>query len=89
MDQASPQIIRLQDYESFPFAIDQVDLTFDLGEDTTLVTSNLAITRLQADAPLFLHGEDLELVSIKADGKAIDDQVRHVGDGIEIDGLGD
>ena len=63
MDQASPQVIRLQDYQSFPFKINSVALTFELGEEATIVTSELSLTRLRDDEPLFLHGEDLELVS--------------------------
>jgi aminopeptidase N len=89
MDQASPQIIRLQDYKSFPFAIDQVHLTFELGEQATLVTSELSITRLRADETLSLHGENLELVSAQCDGVAIaEDQLTQTDEGLEIDGLG-
>jgi len=89
MDQASPQIIRLQDYQSFPFSIDQVHLTFELGEEATLVTSELSITRLREDEPLSLYGEDLDLISVRCDGEVIaEGHLTHTDDGLDIDGLG-
>ena len=90
MDQASPQLIKLEDYQPFPFGIDRVDLTFELGEEHTVVTSQLEVTRLQQDVPLRLHGEDLELVSISLNGSSLsDDMIGAWEDGIEIGGIGD
>ena len=88
MDQASPQIIRLEDYQSFPFSIDKVDLHFALGEEETLVTSTMALMRLVDEAPLKLHGEDLELVSVTCDGADIKARVTETEEGIEVTGLG-
>ncbi|GMQ95867.1 MAG: aminopeptidase N [Gammaproteobacteria bacterium] len=66
-----PKTIRLQDYTPPPFLIEGVDLRFELGEDTTLVSSSLRLARNPAfGAPpddLILDGLELELVSICID----------------------
>jgi aminopeptidase N len=90
MDQASPQIIRLQDYEPFAFAIDNVDLTFELGEDETIVTNIMHITRREKGSSLFLDGQDIELVSINCGAEPLSRHSYHQSEeGLEIEGLGD
>lgn len=62
-----PQTVYLKNYTPPEYTIPQVDLHFDLKEEETLVTSRLLIQRnpnTPAKHPLFLDGEDLELVSI-------------------------
>ncbi len=71
MDQPTPQTIRLQDYQPPRYAIDHTDLRFDLGEDSTLVTSTLKLRRTGDPGPLVLDGEELELVSVSVDGQAL------------------
>ncbi len=71
MDQASPQTIRLQDYRSPAFAIETIDLRFDLDEEQTTVTSLMTVVRQRPDEPLELDGDELELVSLKLDGQAL------------------
>ena len=68
MDQSTPQNIRLEDYTPPAFAIDTVDLRFELGEEHTLVRARLSLTR-EAAGSLVLDAEDLDLVGIKIDGR--------------------
>ena len=67
------QAIHRLDYTPPSFLIDRVDLTFDLDESATRVTSRLVVQRnskaAQHSQPaLVLHGEDLTLESVKLDG---------------------
>ena len=65
----TPQPVRLADYTPYPFAVETVDLDFNLDPDATRVRSVMALRRTgAADAPLVLNGENLELVSIAVDG---------------------
>ncbi|HUB97102.1 MAG TPA: hypothetical protein VL993_14360 [Stellaceae bacterium] len=74
-DLATPQTIRLADYQAPDFLIDTVDLAFELGEDETRVKARLAVRRNPASAeraaPLRLDGEDVALVSVALDGEAL------------------
>ncbi len=74
----APKTVRLEDYTPPPFVIDTVDLTFELGEDATLVKSRMALARSPAHAAplgdLILDGQELELVAIAIDGAPIGDQ---------------
>ena len=64
--------IQRLDYAPPAFLIDRVDLTFEIGDTTTRVTSRLVVERNKRSAattaPLVLDGEALELESIKLDG---------------------
>ena len=60
------------DYQPYPFEIPTVDLTFELDPNATRVHSRLSVIRAAATAahtPLRLDGEDIELVSLKIDGR--------------------
>ncbi|HEY3698332.1 MAG TPA: aminopeptidase N [Spongiibacteraceae bacterium] len=75
MRDAQPRTIRLKDYRVPDFLIDTTELHFELHEDKTLVRSQLAmrrnpVARNQA-APLQLDGQDLLLLSVKIDGRAL------------------
>jgi aminopeptidase N len=74
-DSTPPKPTLLSEYRPPDFAIDRVELSFDLGEDETLVRSHLTVRRNPvagtAKAPLRLDGEELELVSIALDGAAL------------------
>ena len=64
----------LKDYRAPDFAIDHVDLTFELDEDKTRVLSVLRMTR-QDDSntsPLVLSGENLILGELKLDNELLD-----------------
>ncbi len=69
-----PQPIYRKDYAVPSYWIDTVDLEFELGEDTTLVHAKLGVRRneaAEANAPLELDGERLELVRIAIDGSPL------------------
>ncbi|HBJ40741.1 MAG TPA: aminopeptidase N, partial [Hyphomonas sp.] len=70
----APIAVQLSDYSSYPFEIEQVDLRFDLHPDATRVRADLKVRRTgDANAPLELDGEALELKSIAIDGVAVPD----------------
>lgn len=63
-----------KDYQQPHFWIDQIDLTFELDEDNTLVHSLLTINRrvdAPKNAPLILNGEAIQLKSISLNNKAL------------------
>ncbi|MDR3438361.1 aminopeptidase N [Telmatospirillum sp.] len=72
---AAPRSVHLADYQSPVFFIESVDLTFDLGEQDTVVMASLAIRRnpasASATASLRLDGEALELRSLMLDGQTL------------------
>lgn len=59
--------IYLKDYQAPVFAVETVDLNFDLYDDHALVTSQLKLRR-QHEGPLHLYGDELELVSVHMNG---------------------
>lgn len=76
-------LIRRLDYAEPAFWIRKAELTFDLDGAKTLVASKLAIERNpnQAPGPLVLHGEDITLLRVMADGQSV--SFRH-GDSGEL-----
>ena len=69
----APSITRLTDYESFPFTIDSVDLTFELDPTQTRVTQLSKVRRtVLATNGLELNGKDLKRISIKIDGVEVE-----------------
>ena len=76
-------LIRRQDYAPPAFWIRKVELTFDLDGAKTIVASRLAIERNGAmpRGPLVLHGEDIALLRVMADGQSV--SFRH-GEGGEL-----
>jgi aminopeptidase N len=68
------QKVRLADYQPFPFLIPKISLDFLLDPDLTWVRSSLNIaSRVRGKIPpLILNGIDLELVSARLDGRALD-----------------
>ena len=72
--QDKPKTIYLSDYTPTPYQIEQVDLHFVLDESQTRVRSRIRVRRnntAPADAPLALHGEALELVSVAVDERVL------------------
>lgn len=65
-----PVAVRLQDYLPPAFLVSTVDLTFELAEEVTTVTSRLMLRKNPKgpDTPIELDGEKLELVSVKLNG---------------------
>ncbi len=60
--------IYLKDYQPPVFSIESVKLDFDLYDDRAVVTNEMKLQR-QHPGELYLHGEDLELISIQMDGQ--------------------
>jgi aminopeptidase N len=63
-------VIRLADYRPPAWAVEHVALEFDLGIDSTEVLATLTLVR-QADEPIRLNGEGLELLALAVDGRAL------------------
>ncbi len=63
-----------RDYQAFPWRLNSVELSFDIGREQTEVTSQLSLSRDRntASAPLQLDGVDLELLSLSVNGRALD-----------------
>ncbi|MFK7868961.1 MAG: aminopeptidase N [Roseobacter sp.] len=72
MRDAAPTTIYLKDYKPFGFHVDAVSLTFDLAPNATRVKSRIAFRPKEgADRQMFLHGENLKLISASIDGTPI------------------
>ncbi|MDN5936164.1 MAG: aminopeptidase N, partial [Nitrosospira sp.] len=71
-----PQTTYLKDYQTPDYRIETVDLQFELGEEDTLVRSQLTLSRRSelSSPPLILQGEALELLAIKLDGQILTEQ---------------
>ncbi|MFO7885398.1 MAG: M1 family aminopeptidase, partial [Desulfobacteraceae bacterium] len=70
-----PQTVYLKDYRPADFIIDQVDLTFDIHEDRTMVFSKLFMRKSQAAGdrhpPLVLDKGKFEISSVIADSMVL------------------
>ena len=95
----TPVQIKLADYAPYPFAIDQVEMHFDLEPSATKVRTRMQVRRLGA-GDLVLDGVQVNLDSIALDGteltadayqarngRIVDRQVEDVGDPADV-GLG-
>jgi aminopeptidase N len=85
-DPTQPVEVFRRDYRPYPFAVDRVELDFELGEESTVVRSRIELHRTGgADEGLFLDGEDLELRSVRIDGTAVDEGFYKVdGEGLTL-----
>jgi len=70
---ASHPLVRREDYTAPAYLIRTVELSFDLDPAKTIVASKLHIERGagQAHQPLRLHGEELTLLRVQADGQSV------------------
>ncbi|MDH3976473.1 MAG: aminopeptidase N [Deltaproteobacteria bacterium] len=70
------ETILRKDYQAPAYLVESIDITFDLSEEVTTVTSTLAMKKNKAhgiaNAPLVLAGRELVLKSIKLDGKFLE-----------------
>ena len=73
------------DYAPPAYRIRSVDLSFDLDPAKTIVASRMTIERNPdaAPQPLRLHGEDLNLMRVLADGESV--SFRHEDGALVID----
>jgi len=70
----NPQEKYLSDYRKSSFSINSVDLEFDLFETQTKVKATSVISRCdESEAPLFLFGEQLTLLSLSVDNQPYSD----------------
>src|SRR5690242_20148009 len=71
---ATPREVRLIDYRPPEFLVDKVDLSFELDETATRVSSRMSVRRnprAAADSTLRLHGAAQPLLRIAIDGTEI------------------
>ena len=72
---SEPTVIRLADYTPPPYRFESVDLEFDLVPNATRVKARLKIVsdhdRAKGVKALVLDGEDLKLLQISVDGRAL------------------
>src|SRR5688572_13496495 len=75
MRDAAPQTINLADYTPPAFLVSSVALEVDLREGAATVRATLKIARNAAhpaaSAPLVLDGQNLELLAVAIDGRAL------------------
>jgi len=73
-DGSAPVVVHRADYAPPPYRVRTVELTFDLEPGKTLVASRMQVERDPATpegTPLTLHGEDLNLLRVLADGQSV------------------
>ena len=89
MKDAQPKAIYLKDYRSPAYEIQTTDLTFELAEEFTLVTSKLSIKKVR-DETLVLNGQHLELVSVCVDDEELsENQFKVTAEHLELEKLPD
>ena len=74
MREGTAPLIRREDYAPPAYWIRSVELSFDLDPAKTIVSSRLSIERnadIPGAQPLKLHGEDLNLLRVHADGSSV------------------
>jgi aminopeptidase N len=82
-----------KDYQQPDYWIETVDLFFELNESHTTVRSKIQFVRnedSEAGAPLVLTGEEVELKSVKIDGRELSSDEFSIGeDTLTVNGLGE
>ena len=72
MSTADMNVIYLKDYLAPAFKIESLELTFSLFENGALVVAKQTVSKVNADiSDYVLHGEDLELRSLKIDSRVL------------------
>ncbi|MEN8198926.1 MAG: aminopeptidase N [Thermodesulfobacteriota bacterium] len=82
-------IIYRKDYQVPPYLIDEIHLDFSLGEKEAIVSARSSFHRnpdsKEGAGDLFLHGEELELLTIALDGEELStDEYRVEEEGLTI-----
>ena len=76
----TPQTVYLKDYTPPPYKVAHIDMNFDIHDGkTTVTTKTQYTTNNDSEAPLFLEGEDLTLISCKLDGKEVQPKITDAG----------
>jgi aminopeptidase N, Escherichia coli type len=77
MREATPKTVYLKDYTPPEYLIDEIELTFELDAERTLVRSHLSLRRNpqchSECVTLELQGEELELLSVAVNGEKLAD----------------
>jgi aminopeptidase N len=72
MTETAHRTVYRKEYTPPDYAVDSIDLRFELGEETSVVTSRLVLRRqtdgLQDARPLVLNGKHLTMREVKLDG---------------------
>ena len=74
LKESAPKAIHRRDYAAPAYRTERTALAFDLEDGQTTVRSRLRILRApgaDAEAPLVLDGQDLELLSVHLDGRRL------------------
>ena len=71
MKDAQPRAIYLSEYQSPAWAVPEVELRFQLDPADTRVHARLVCQQQRAGAPLVLLGEQMELLSLRVNGVAL------------------
>ncbi|MEM9178243.1 MAG: aminopeptidase N [Pseudomonadota bacterium] len=75
----TPVQIKLSDYQPYPFAMDEVELTFELAPSATKVHTKMAVRRL-AEGPLKLDGVELKLDDVHLNGAELEPDAYELSD---------
>lgn len=74
-------IVRLEDYRPLGWKPNSTELSFELHDDETLVTSRLSISRdTTEESSIRLHGERLELLELSVDGRQLSNNEYSIDD---------
>ncbi len=75
-----PRAVRLKDYRAPDYRIAEINLDFVLEPLATRVTATSKVTRTGSAAPLVLDGEEMKLISVAIDGRALQSSEYSVSD---------
>lgn len=75
----TPKTIRLQDYAPPAYKVKHIDLRFEIFDGRTVVHAKTQFVKNGTDDTLFLHGEDLKLISLKIDGADVKADITESG----------
>jgi len=89
MRDAQPTAIQLADYKAPTYEVTETHLRFELNDEFTLVNSVLKLRQNGSDTSFTLNGQELELLGITLDGKALGSDDYELGDEtLTLSGLG-
>lgn len=82
----TPQTIYRKDYTPPSYLVDTVELGFDLDPARTVVANRLTLRRnpLGVQRAIELHGEDIELVALRLNGKALGPEDYRLADNLLV-----
>lgn len=82
MTSTEQRTIYRKDYKPYPFDIKETKLLFELGKQKTVVKSHLTCqAKDNAPQDMLLNGENIELLAVRIDGKALDESAYRLEDG--------